>query len=94
MSVFALPKEKQRLVFLVNLLMMLPEVKSDLLVVLICLLFRTGVRKGSAGMAGMRPSAVCRGRRGASLSVCPVGMAGSGPSASLLWSQADGTCTV
>ena len=30
--------------------MMLLEVKLDLLVVLICLLFRTGVRKDSAGM--------------------------------------------
>ena len=57
-SVFALTKEKQWLLFLVNLLMMLLEVKSDLLVVLICLLFRTGVRKNSAGMAGMRPSAI------------------------------------
>ena len=51
MSVFALPKEKQRLLFLANLLMMLLEVKSDLLVVLISLLFHTGVRKDSAGMA-------------------------------------------
>ena len=50
-SVFALPKEKQRLLFLANLLMMLLEVKSDLLVVLISLLFHTGVRKDSAGIA-------------------------------------------
>ena len=47
--VFALPKEKQQLLFLANLLMMLLEVKSDLLVVLICLLFHTGVRKDSSG---------------------------------------------
>ena len=38
--------------------MMLLEVKSDLLVVLICLSFQTGVRKDSAGMAGMRSSAI------------------------------------
>ena len=56
--VFALPKEKQRLLFLANLLMMLVEVKSDLLVILICLLFHTGVRKGSAGMAGVRPATI------------------------------------
>ena len=58
MSVFALPKEKQRLLFVANLMMMLLEMKSDLLVVLICLLFRTGVRNDSAGMAGMRPAAI------------------------------------
>ena len=34
------------------------EVKSDLLGVLISLLFPTGVRKDSAGMAGMRPAAI------------------------------------
>ena len=56
--VFALPKEKQRLLFLANLLMMLVEVKSDLLVILICLLFHTGVRKGSAGTAGVRPATI------------------------------------
>ena len=42
----------------VYLLMMLLEVKSDLLVVLIRLLFCTGIRKDSAGMAGMRPTAI------------------------------------
>ena len=57
MSDFALPKEKQQLSFLPNLMMLL-EVKSDLLVVLICLSFHTGVRKDSAGMAGMRSSAI------------------------------------
>ena len=56
--VFALPKEKQWLLFLVNLLMMLLDLKSDLLVVLICLLFRTCVRKDSAGKAGMRLSTI------------------------------------
>ena len=85
MSVFALPKEKQQLLFVANLMMMLLEVKSDLLVVLICLLFRTGVRNDSAGMARMRPAAILQRkmRWGDSLSVCPVEMAGSGPSASL-----------
>ena len=59
MSVLAPSKEKQRLLLLANHLIMLLEVKSDLLVVLICLfLFRTGVKKDSAGMAGMRPSTI------------------------------------
>ena len=48
-SVFALPKEKQLLLYLANLLVMLLEVKSDLLAVLVCLLFHTGVRKDSSG---------------------------------------------
>ena len=74
---FCTAQGEAALLFLANLLMTLLEVKSDLLVVLICLLFRTGVRKDSAGMAGMRPAAI-------SLYVCLVEMTGSGPSASLL----------
>ena len=69
MSVFALHREKQRLLFLApeppdpgSRLIMLLEVKSDLLsggLNLTLVPHRSvSVRKDSAGMAGMRPAAV------------------------------------